>query len=591
MRKILQKYFFDVFFTTEYTFQQKLLNIILLGAALGSSCSEVFALFFGFEPRSFFLTLIVIVLCILCIFIANVFKFFKFTSVLLVILANDFLFPFLYFSSDGMNSGMPVWITLGLITTLLLLNGKLCIIVFLINVAGIGGAIAAGYMNPELLTPMVSDFYATTDMFIAVLFVTLIIGGVVKFESHIFGTQQEQIDSARHKFLEASRAKAEFLSNVSHDIRTPMNAIIGYSEIARKNIDDRKRLMDCFGKISLASQQLLDLINGILEMSNIDSGTMGITESDNSLQGLIHDVANLLDNEMNLKNLKFSMDFSHVWEDSVLCDRSRMNQILINVITNAIHFSNENGIIYISVYQDEIDDEKEIVNTTISIRDEGCGIQKDFIPKIFEPFERERTSGKSDVSGIGLGLSITKKIVDMMNGKISIESEVNKGTEVIITIPFLIQTLIEITEADEYKDVDLNGKRILVVEDNPLNREIICDILTSYGCEVDEARDGTFAIEKVNMGGVGFYNMILMDIQMPVMDGYEATRIIRSFQSEELSNIPIVALSANAFAEDKRKALECGMNGFVTKPLSIDKLRKVLNLILRDEVRKDFYHD
>ncbi len=425
-------------------------------------------------------------------------------------------------------------------------------------------------------------------MLIALIIVTLSIGFVFKFESKTYEKQQRKIMDAMRRADEANLIKSEFLSNISHDVRTPMNAIVGYSEIAMQNCDDRKKLMDCFSKIKIASEQLLNLIDGILDMSQIEVGSIKLVESECSIQGVINDVIEILDKEIQAKKLNVQIDYSQLWEDAITCDKARLIQIIQNVVSNAIQYSYDGRPLYISVSQPAIDNEQGIARTQILVRDEGCGINQKFLQKIFDPFERERIAGKTEIPGIGLGLSITRKLVQLMNGKIEIKSKEGKGTDVTITIPFAIQTLTEITDESEPDEILIKGKRILVAEDNSLNREIVKDMLETAGCQVEEARDGTFAVDMVNLSGEGYYDLILMDIQMPMMDGYEATRIIRSFQNEHLRKIPIVALSANAFQEDKKKAFDCGMDAFISKPVSAEKLARVLNVILNGDKKREF---
>ena len=571
-----------------YSINRNLFNLMTATALVAGIFTSVSAVVMHLGVSAMVFSIFIILTALLSLFIAIKLNLQTFANILLVVFVNDACFPILYYISDGMNGGMPLWMLLGLEATILLLKKRTCIIVFTMNLLVQILTIVYGLMHPEVFVPMPNKVTATLDMLVALCLVTLAIGFVFKFEAKTYEKQQRKIIDAMRRADEANLIKSEFLSNISHDIRTPMNAIVGYSEIALQNCDDRKKLMDCFSKINIASEQLLNLINGILDMSQIEAGSIKLVETECSLQSVINDVTEILDKEIIAKNINLQIDYSQLWEDAIICDKPRLIQIIQNVLSNAVQYSYDNKPIYISVSQPAIDNEQGIARTQILVRDEGCGINSKFLQKIFDPFERERLSGKTEVAGIGLGLSITRKLVQLMNGKIEIKSKEGKGTEVLITIPFTIQTLTEITDEANPDEILIKGKRILVAEDNSLNREIVKDMLQTAGCQVEEARDGTFAVDMVNLSGEGYYDLILMDIQMPMMDGFEATRIIRSFQNERLRKIPIVALSANAFQEDKKKAFDCGMDAFISKPVSSEKLARVLNVILNGDKKREF---
>ena len=566
-----------------FTIQRKIFNLMSMFAFFAGIFATVSAYIMDFNFAVKILSIGTFVVSALSFYIST--RFYKTTlaSIILILFINDILFPLLYFTSDGFHSGMPLWFLLGLTATFLLLRKKTFVCVFILNVIVVVSTILVGLNYPMLFTPMPNETSATVDMLIALICVTLIIGAMYKFSAKTYEEQQKKILQTVKKADEANLIKSEFLSNISHDVRTPMNAIIGYSESARQNYENREKLMDCFEKISIASTHLLELINGILDMSRIETGASQLLESESSIQQIISDVSDILEHQIMEKQICMEFDYSELFEDKIICDKVKLRQIIQNVLCNAIQYSSDGSKIFVSVRQPEIDDESGIAKTEIRIRDEGSGISKEFLERIFEPFERERAAGQTEISGVGLGLPIAKKLVQMMNGKISIESEPGKGTEVFISIPFVIQNLTEIAEEVPDEEIKISGKRILVAEDNSLNREIVKDMLESAGCYVEEAKDGTFAVDMVNLNGEGYYDLILMDIQMPMMDGYEATRIIRSFPNQNLNRIPIVALSANAFPDDKKKSFDCGMDAFIAKPVSQDKLARVLNVILNSD--------
>ena len=511
----------------------------------------------------------------------------------------------------------------------------------------------------------------------------------------------------------ANRAKSTFLSNMSHDIRTPMNAIIGFTTLAVSNIDDKKKVRDYLGKILSSSNHLLSLINDILDMSRIESGKIHLEETEVSLSDVLHDLKTIISGQIHAKQLELYMDAMDVTNEDVYCDKTRLNQVLLNLLSNAVKFTPAGGTVSVRIRQCP-GTKKGSELYEIRVKDNGIGMSQEFVQKIFSPFERERTSTVSRTQGTGLGMAITKNIVDMMGGTIEVQTEQGKGTEFIVRLPFRIQsehqriekiveleglkalvvdddfntcdsvtkmlvrvgmrsewtlsgkeavlrarqsvemgdafhayiidwrlpdmngievtrqirslgddTPIIILTAYDWSDIevearaagvtafcakpmfmsdiretlmaaigqkqaeaednilpaadsDFRGRRILLVEDNELNSEIAVALLSEYGFRVDTAEDGAEAVEKVKNSTQGDYDLVLMDVQMPVMNGYEATEQIRSLDDPSLAGITILAMTANAFDEDRKKALACGMNGFLSKPIVIEELINTL---------------
>lgn len=507
----------------------------------------------------------------------------------------------------------------------------------------------------------------------------------------------------------ANRAKSTFLSNMSHDIRTPMNAIIGFTTLAVSNIENQEKVRDYLGKILASSNHLLSLINDILDMSRIESGKIHLEETKVNLSDILHDLKTIISGQIHAKQLELYMDAMDVTDEDVYCDKTRLNQVLLNLLSNAIKFTPAGGTVSVRLKQYQGTD-KERSLYEIRVKDTGIGMSSEFARKIFDPFERERTSTVSKTQGTGLGMAITRNIVDMMGGTIGIQTKQGKGTEFIVRLPLRIQsghrhvekiveleglkalvvdddfntcdsvtkmlikvgmrsewTLsgkeailrarqsmemgdafhayiidwrlpdmngIEVTRRirslgddtpiiiltaydwseieEEAKDAgvtafcskpmfmsdlretlmaalgekqdeihdgvfpsvssEFKNKHILLVEDNELNREIALEILTNCGFCVDTAENGVEAVEKVKNSTEEMYDLVLMDIQMPVMDGYEATRQIRAIDNSALSRVPIIAMTANAFSEDKQTAISVGMNGHVAKPIDINVL-------------------
>lgn len=493
----------------------------------------------------------------------------------------------------------------------------------------------------------------------------------------------------------ANRAKSTFLSNMSHDIRTPMNAIIGFTTLAAGNIGNQEKVQNYLGKILASSNHLLSLINDILDMSRIESGKIHLEETEVNLADVLHDVKTIISGQIQAKQLELYMDVMDVVDEDVYCDKTRLNQVLLNLLSNAIKFTPSGGTVSVRLSQ-LASPGKDSGLYEIRVKDNGIGMSEEFLNRIFDSFERERTSTVSKIQGTGLGMAITKNIVDMMGGTIQIQTKQGKGTEFIVRLPLRIQSVshhsviikeleglkalvvdddfntcdsvtkmlvkvgmrsewtlfgkeavlrakqsmeigdafhayiidwrlpdmngIEVTrqirnlgddtpiiiltaydwydieaeaieagvtafcaenESDSIrKEIDFQNKHLLLVEDNELNREIAEAILAGYGFVVDEAENGAVAVEMVKSAPAETYDCILMDVQMPVMNGYEATKCIRALDNPELKNIPILAMTANAFEEDRRSALECGMNGFVSKPIEIDELSRALENVL-----------
>ena len=515
----------------------------------------------------------------------------------------------------------------------------------------------------------------------------------------------------------ANRAKSTFLSNMSHDIRTPMNAIIGFTTLAVSNMDDKERVQDYLSKILASGNHLLSLINDILDMSRIESGKIHLEETETNLSDVLHDLKTIVSGQIHAKQLELYMDAMDVTDEDVYCDKTRLNQVLLNLLSNAIKFTPAGGTVSVRLRQLP-GTRKDREQYEIRVKDNGIGMSPEFAKKIFDPFERERSSTVSRIQGTGLGMAITKNIVDMMGGTIEIRTEPDKGTEFIIRVALRVQpehhraeriaeleglkalvvdddfntcdsvtkmlvrvgmrsewtlsgkeavlrarqsmdlgdafhayiidwclpdmngievirqirslgdgTPIIILTAYDWADIeaeakaagvtafcskpmfmsdlretlltalgqsqtetddsvlpggspDFRGKHILLAEDNELNREIAVEILSKYGFVVDTAENGVEAVKKIEESKPGDYDLVLMDVQMPLMDGSEATRQIRALPDPALAKIPILAMTANAFEEDRKSVLECGMNGFLSKPINIEELIAALSSLL-----------
>lgn len=527
--------------------------------------------------------------------------------------------------------------------------------------------------------------------------------------------QKKDLEDALAAAQHANRAKTTFLNNMSHDIRTPMNAIIGFTSLAAAHIDNKEQIQDYLSKITTSSNHLLSLINDVLDMSRIESGKVKIEEKETSLPEVMHDLKTIVQADISSKQLEFYIDTADVVNENVLCDKLRLNQVLLNLLSNAMKFTKPGGIVGVRIIQ-KGNAPEGWASYEFQIKDTGIGMSREFLEHVFEPFERERTSTVSGIQGTGLGMAITKNIVDMMGGTISVVSEEGKGTTFSVSLqfrtcfgpvkqeaipelkglralvadddfntcssvtqmlsvigmrpdwttsgkeavlrarlageqndeyaayiidwlmpdmngievvrrirgiigdekPIIILTAYDWSDIEEearkagvtafcskpiflselreilespftvHRGADMaaqendffKGKKILLVEDNELNQEIAVEILQEMGFIMDVADDGTVAVDKVKAAKPGQYDVILMDIQMPIMDGYEATKRIRELENSELADIPIVAMTANVFDEDRRAVMGAGMNGHVAKPIDTEKLLELLREIL-----------
>lgn len=394
----------------------------------------------------------------------------------------------------------------------------------------------------------------------------------------------EQLTTALNHAEHANAAKSNFLSNMSHDMRTPMNAVTGYTYLA-KNSEDLEQIYEYLEKIETSGNQLLSQIDDVLEMSRIESGKMEIEEAPTDVEIMMQEVRDTFIVQMQAKKIDYIVSTADITERVVLCDRNRMNSIWMNLISNAYKFTPERGTIEVELKQTG-DPENDRVPFMLSVKDTGIGMSEDFKDKVFEMFERERSQFKSGVQGTGLGMAITKRIVEMMGGRIELESEIGKGTQIYIYLSFdLPRKALEASrsEPDEIRgyDKDFTGKKLLLAEDNPINQEIASLILKEAGFEIDIAETGREAFDMVKDSEAGYYDAVLMDIQMPELNGYEATKKIRDLEDPALSSIPIIAMTANVFQEDLQRAQDSGMNSHITKPIDIEKMMATIAEVLQ----------
>ena len=433
----------------------------------------------------------------------------------------------------------------------------------------VGYLVVGLFGNPDLVMAGIL-FGGSIFVFVMLLFIRRIADRI---------QENEQLEAKLSAAEEASKAKTFFLSNMSHDIRTPLNAIIGYTTLANQEgvtYEDKTEYID---KIDTASRQLLEIVNDVLDMSRIESGKFSLEPTCVNLKNCIQEVSDLVRIQLEAKKIDFSVscNVTHEW---VLCDKAMMDRALMNLLCNAGKFTEENGSV--SLQLNELAGNDETARYEFHIKDTGIGMSRDFAERLFVPFERERTSTVSKIQGTGLGLAITKTIVDLMGGTITVQTEKGKGTDFTFVVDFPLTEPKEEICSGEDDAISFEGMRALLVEDNMINMEIAQMLLKQEGFLIETAENGKIALEMTAASEPGYYDVILMDIQMPVMDGYIATKAIRELPNPALAGIPIIAMTANAFQEDIKKAEEVGMNGHIAKPLDIPGMKATLRQVLRN---------
>ena len=407
--------------------------------------------------------------------------------------------------------------------------------------------------------------------------------------------QQQRLDEAVEEARRANRAKTVFLSNMSHDIRTPMNGIIGMTAIAASHVDDRERVLDSLRKIGMASKHLLNLINEVLDMSKIESGKVDLKDEPFNLAELVESLVSMMNPQIEARSHTLELQVEELEHRHVLGDSLRLQQVFTNLMGNSVKYTPDGGVLKLAVSEKSCD-RAGCGCYEFVFEDNGMGMSEDYVQRIFEPFSRAEDQRVDKIQGTGLGMAITRSIVQMMDGDIQVESRLGEGTRFTVTVYLKLQekgaendgtdgTGWDSSGGDEslagIESLDFSGRRALLVEDNDLNREIAMEILETVGLAVEEAADGKEAVQQVSQHGDGYYDIIFMDVRMPRMNGYDATCAIRAMEMSYCKTVPIVAMTADAFAEDVRAAKNAGMNEHVSKPLNFKHLGMVMRKLLR----------
>lgn len=500
---------------------------------------------------------------------------------LIVAPVNLIVFPFMFLWAEGggIESGMPVWLTFGILLVCIMTKGIYFKVLLVLTVVTDAAIVMYGYFHQDTFKYIDNDFYYYQDNLIAILLVAATIGLILKYQNYIENKQKERIEKAvieaeqeKQNAQKANIAKTNFLASMSHDIRTPMNAIVGMTDIAKYNIDDKDKVWECLNKITASSTQLLNLLNNILDMSEIEMDELKLKETQFSMTEMVENLHVVLSQMARGRKveLKMTCEAEHV---NLMGDVVRLRQVLMNMVSNSIKYTEAFGRVRAAVK--ECSDDEDYAVFDIVVEDTGVGMTEEFIQnQMFQPFERAQDKYVQKIEGSGIGMSITKRILDAMGAELRIESTVGVGSKFLVHVRFKKDKEIQknFRQEDGVAVLDATGKRILVVEDNDVNMEIITAILEHTHAHVTCAWDAEEAIDLISQSMEGHYDMILMDIQMPGMDGYAATRAIRSMDRKDTMTIPIMAMTANAFAQDVEKALSAGMNAHIAKPIDVDEL-------------------
>lgn len=558
----------------ELPIQHKLLNLILAAAFCGGVVSLAASIVLQLEPIALITVASLIVVVGFSLWIANAKKKPQIAAILIAFIANMILLPVMYFTSGGLYSGMPVWVLLGLIFSWLILQGRWCVVMYIINTIAAIGCMLAEMWHPELVMPIESRNAVYFDMIQSMVIVTWIFGGIFKFQTHVYEEQRKQI-------LKANAAKSEFLANMSHEIRTPINAVVGMNEMILRECEDGEIKEYAFN-IQSASRTLLSLINDILDLSKIEAGKMEIIDDSYKLSAVLYDVVNMVQIKTEQKKLEFKVEVDENLPNHLYGDEVRIRQVMVNLLNNAVKYTKE-GSVFLKVTGEKLPDER--INLKISVSDTGIGIRAEDMDKLYGAFERLEQKENRNIEGTGLGLSITARMLELMQGRMEVESVYGEGSTFTVYFPQKInaegnigsfeakyhefaeamQTYQESFEAPEAK--------VLVVDDNEMNLFVVSNLLkkTKMGITCCDRGEKCLELVKKNV-----FDVILLDHMMPGMDGIETMKKLKTMEDNLCKAAPVIALTANAIVGVHEMYLQEGFDDYLSKPIESEKLESML---------------
>lgn len=564
--------------------KRKIYNIIVSIETIAVAFIIMLESYMGYERDGVLILSVLLVYMICMLILGNVYpKKLNLLSGLLIVPVNFVVFPimFLFTEGGGLKSGMPVWLAFGLLLVpIVVTEKKYQLILFPISLLFDAAVLIYGYYHGELFEEVIEESYYYRDNFIAIVSVSVSIGAILWFQKTVQKKQKQKLELAvletereKENAMKANKAKTDFIANISHDVRTPLNVIAGMTDLARYNIDDKEKVQDCLDKITESSMQLLHMINNILDMSEIETGYLHLNEKQFNIEELIDNIQVVLQQNAKSKKIDFKVSCNQLHQRNLVGDAVRLKQILMNLIKNSIKFTNPGGEILLKVAQ--VDNEMDnYAKFCFEIVDNGMGMSHEFIEHTLFQNHISGTELLTDNAGeSGINMSIVKSIINAMGGTLNIDSEEGIGTKYIIYTSFKVDSSkVMKKEKDGYPILNAIGKNILIVEDNEINMEIMQGILERTHANIEGAVDAEEALERFSKSEGNYYDLIFMDIQLPGIDGYRAARTIRCMNREDALSVPIIAMTANVFAQDIEKALNSGMNAHISKPIDIDEL-------------------
>ena len=559
-----------------------LFNTITIGGLIGGIISVIVSFSVKLPWIQSLMAIVATGVVIFGIYLGNCTNKRKLAELLIIIVVSVVVFPVMFITGGGSKGGMPHWFVMGIVFNFLLLEGKTSWILAVIQIIISVGCFAVEIFYPEAITPLANEYSGMIDIVQCMLIAALTIGLIVRFQIKAYeqvlkrGQQiNEQLEHMTEEANRANQAKSEFLSNMSHDIRTPMNVIIGMTKILKENIDDPERLNSAIEKIEMASEHMLTLINDVLDMRKVESGKMELLHESFNIIELLKEIESIVEDSIHQRNIQFESNYEKIVHKELFGSTLQIKQILMNIMSNAIKYNKEGGKLIVSC--EEIATTSEEAVFRFVFQDTGIGMKKEFVQHIFEAFSQEDNGSRAHFKGTGLGMAIVKKMIDLMNGKIEVESEYNVGSKFTVELP--LELNLEVKNSKEHHKVsiiDLKDTRILVAEDNELNMEITQYMLEERGVNVIPAYNGQEAVDIFSKSEENTIDLILMDIMMPIMDGIQATQTIRSLSRTDAKNVPIIAVSANAYVEDVQRVKAAGMNEHIAKPIDSNKLFSII---------------